>query len=101
MRSVLGVKLVAYIAGVDEARTVGHWADGCCVPSIEIAEVLHLAYRIVRLMEESAGTAGIAAWFQGMNPLLNDRSPARVLREDHGGGAYSEVLTAVESWVHS
>lgn len=101
LRSVLGAKLVAYIAGVDETRTVSDWAEGAYAPTSETTEVLRMAYRIVRRMEQSAGGPAIAAWFQGMNPLLEDRSPARVLREsmDHSGRDHLDVLAAAESWV--
>ncbi|SFR71797.1 hypothetical protein SAMN04488591_3123 [Microbacterium azadirachtae] len=103
LRSVLGAKLVAYIAGVDSTGTVRHWADGACVPTTEAIETLRLTYRIVRRMEQNAGGAAIASWFQGMNPLLDDRSPARVLREslDHPGQAHLDILAAVESWLGS
>nr|MBS1901994.1 hypothetical protein [Actinomycetota bacterium] len=99
----LGAKLVAYIAGVDSTGTIRDWVDSTCVPTIETIETLRLTYRIVRRMEQSAGGPAIAAWFQGMNPLLEDRSPARVLREsvDHAGRAQLEVLVAAESWVVS
>lgn len=101
LRSVLGAKLVAYIAGVDSTGTISDWVDRTCVPTTETIETLRLTYRIVRRMEQISGGAAIASWFQGMNPLLEDRSPARVLREsvDHAGRAH--VLAAAESWVGS
>lgn len=101
LRSVLGAKLVAYIAGVDSTGTIRDWADRTCVPTTETIETLRLTYRIVRRMEQISGGVAIASWFQGMNPLLEDRSPARVLREsaDHAGRAH--VLAAAESWVGS
>lgn len=99
LRRVLGAKLVAYIAGVRETRAVRDWIDGTRKPSPNAVQTLRLTYRIVRLVEQSEGTGVVAPWFQGMNPQLGDRSPARVLHEDRTEQAHLAVLNAANLFV--
>ena len=99
LRRTLGAKLVAYIAGVTETRAVREWAEGTRKPSPSAVQTLRLAYRIVRLIEQSEGAGIVAPWFQGMNPQLGDRSPARVLRDDPTEQAHAAVLSAANLFV--
>lgn len=99
VRAALGAKLVAYVAGVSETRTVREWADGARKPSPAAEDRLRLVHRIVALIGQSEGEAVVPTWLQGMNPQLNDRSPARVLREDAFDEAGPRVLAAANSFV--
>lgn len=99
LRRGLGAKLVAYIGGVTETRTVREWADGDRRPSPTAIERLRLTHRIVTLIGQSEGEAVVPTWFQGMNPHLGDRSPARVLHEDKFEEAGPRVLAAAEAFV--
>lgn len=76
----LGAKVVAYIAGVSETRTVREWAEDARRPTPAVEERLRLAHRIVTLIGQSEGVAIVPTWFQGMNPQLGDHSLARVAR---------------------
>lgn len=38
------------------------------------------------------------AWFHGLNPLLGDRAPARLLREGDLETVGPQVLTAARHW---
>ena len=40
-----------------------------------------MAYRIAALLREKDSAAVVQAWFQGMNPRLDDVAPARLLRK--------------------
>lgn len=99
LRVALGAKLVAYIAGVTETRTVREWAEAGRRPSPSAEERLRLAHRIATLIGQSEGEAVVPTWFQGMNPQLGDRSPARVLREDGFDEAGPRVLAAANAFV--
>jgi hypothetical protein len=99
LRDVLTPRLAAYVTGVDATRTVARWAQGETARlRADHATRLRTAYEIVRLLErahESPGT--IQAWFLGMNPVLDDRSPARALREgDHAGARAAAVAFLAE-----
>jgi len=99
LRSMLGAKLVAYIAGVGETRAVREWADGIRKPSPGTAQTLRLAYRIARLIEQSEGAGVVPSWFQGMNPQLGDKSPARVLHENRTEQGHLAILNAANAFV--
>lgn len=92
LRELLGARLVAYLGGVKETRAVREWAAGTrSIQDPEVVERLRLAYRAARLITVR-DTPGVAqAWFQGLNPQLEDRSPAVMLRT----GAVDEVGAGV------
>lgn len=82
VRDLLGGKLTAYIGGVKSTRSVSQWVDGTAtIRSDEARARLGLAYRAASLINERDSIRVVQAWFQGMNPMLNDRAPARVLVE--------------------
>ncbi len=67
--------------------------------SPDAVERLRLTHRIVTLIGQSEGEAVVPTWFQGMNPQLGDRSPARVLHEDLFEEAGPRVLAAANAFV--
>ena len=88
LRDVLGARLVAYLGGVEETRAVRQWAEGTrAVSGGEDLRPLRVAYQAARLLAERDANEVVQASFQGLNPALGDRSPARLLRE----GAVDEV----------
>jgi hypothetical protein len=95
MQEVLGQKLVAYIAGVSDPRTVGRWAAGERAPRAEHEQRLRCAYQTFQLLlaEESPHT--VRAWSLGLNPQLDDQSPAQSIRE----GAFRDVLIAAKAFL--
>jgi hypothetical protein len=91
LRDLLGAKLVAYLGSVSETRAVRQWADGERKPPAETVRRLRLAYQVAGLLAERDQPRVIQAWFQGMNPQLDDWAPARMIRE----GSPDEVGTLV------
>jgi hypothetical protein len=82
LRDLLGAKLVAYLGGVQETRAVRQWAEGIRRVQDKTEERrLRLAYQVATLIAERDSAGVVQAWFQGLNPQLEDRSPARLLRE--------------------
>jgi len=82
LRELLGARLVAYIGSVHETRAVREWAEGRRGPSSAAVERrLRLAYELASCIADVDGRQVAQAWFQGLNPLLDDVSPARLLRE--------------------
>jgi hypothetical protein len=43
----------------------------------------------------------VQAWFQGMNPLLDDQAPARVLRESETEDSARLMLVAAKAFASS
>jgi len=92
LRELLGARLVAYIASVKETRAVRQWAEGRSTGK-DVETRLRHAYAIARCIADSDGRETAQAWFQGMNPMLDDVSPARLLRE----GDLAVVVPAVRT----
>lgn len=97
--TVLGPKLVAYVAGVTETRAVREWADGTRVPRSPVPERLRLALHVVEMLRERDSAAVVQAWFQGLNPRLDDRSPARLLRDGDLDEVGPQVLAAARAFL--
>ena len=91
LRLVLGARLVAYLGSVKETRAVRQWAEGEREPSEEVRSRLRVALQVALPIAEAESPEIAQAWFQGLNPQLEDRSPARMLRE----GELEEVGPAV------
>ena len=81
LRQILGVTLCAYLGAVKETRAVNQWADGVRTPSADVQRRLRVALQAVAPIAEIDSPAIAQAWFQGLDPLLDDRSPVRLLRE--------------------
>ena len=97
---LLGPKLVAYIVGVSETRAVQQWAEGVREPKDSNAETrLRFAAQVARLIAEHDNGAVAQAWFQGLNPQLGDRSPARLLREGDPSDIGPKILAAARAFV--
>jgi len=54
---------------------------------------------IAKTLAQSDPPSVVQAWFQGLNPLLDDRSPARLLREGDPGDAGPRVLAAARAFL--
>lgn len=82
LRDLLTPRLVAYIGGVGETRAVHQWADGTReAKSADVEDRLRFALQVALLLSEHDAPSVVQAWFQGLNPHLEDRSPARLLRD--------------------
>ncbi|WMY79987.1 hypothetical protein [Citricoccus sp. I39-566] len=99
LRGILGARLVAYLGGVKETRAVTDWINGKREPGSEaVKQRLRDAYQIAALLAEVEANGVVQTWFMGMNPQLDDRAPARLLR-DGGPNAATEVLGAARAYI--
>lgn len=98
LRDLLGARLVAYIGSVKETRAVRQWADGERIPSTETMSRLRAAYHVAALLHEKDSAAVVQAWFQGMNPQLDDVAPARLLRDGALDDSGPAVLAAARAF---
>jgi hypothetical protein len=98
LREMLGAKLVAYLGSVSETRAVRQWADGERKPPAEVIRRLRLAYQVAGLLAERDQPRVIQAWFQGMNPELEDWAPARLIRENSPDDVGARVLAAARAF---
>jgi hypothetical protein len=96
LRRLLTSRLVAYIAGVKDARTVNRWANGTIGDvRVESEKRLRAAYEIMALVLRFEGPGTRRAWFIGMDPFLGDMSPADAIHR----GQVHEALGAARSFV--
>jgi hypothetical protein len=58
---------------------------------------LRLAFHITRMIRDVDGPKITVAWFQGLNPYLEDRSPARLIREGELDEVGPQILNAARS----
>lgn len=97
LQDVLSRRLTAYIAGVRDAKTVTRWVSGEIteIRDFEAERRLRTAYEIahILLIEESPRT--VRAWFIGLDPYLNDVSPAEAIAE----GRQREALAAARAFL--
>lgn len=99
LRDLLGARLVAYIGGVQNTRAVREWAEGDRSPSGEEQQRLRLALQVALLITAADDNEIAQAWFQGLNPQLDDRSPARMLRDGDFNEAGPAVIAAARAFL--
>ena len=57
-----------------------------------------MAYRAAAIITARDSAHVAQSWFQGLNPLLDDRSPARLLRDGNLEEVGPQVLTAARQF---
>jgi hypothetical protein len=100
LQQLIGRKLTAYIAGVKQTRALDGWVNGK-EPNRDVEPRLRLAYQVAATLNESDNAPVIQAWFIGLNPELEDRSPAKMLREGSIDQNGPHVLDAARAYVAS
>lgn len=75
----LGPKLTAFMVGKDP-QTVARWAKGVqSPPQHEVERRLRAAFQVFQVLSQDDSRHVIRAWFVGMNPQLDDVSPAEAI----------------------
>ncbi len=99
VRGILGARLCAYLGSVKETRAVHQWVEGSRAPSVDVQRRLRVALQAAAPIAAADSAAVAQAWFQGLNPQLEDRSPAHLLREGELDEIGPAVLGAVRSFL--
>jgi hypothetical protein len=76
----LGMPLTAYVSGVNETRAVRQWLAGDRIPHPTTQSKLQLALHVAVILAQAGEAEVITPWFQGLNPALDDQSPADLIR---------------------
>jgi len=95
LQETLGQKLVAYMAGVNDPKRVGLWAQGAQNPRDEAERRLRAAFQVFHLLLTEDSAHVVRAWFIGMNPQLDDDSPAEAIRD----GRLKDTLAAAKAFI--
>lgn len=90
----LGTTLTGFIAGV-EPKTVLRCAQGQSQPRPLVEQRLRSAFQIFTLVASSDSPHTVRAWFTGMNPQLDDLSPAEALAQ----GEHRAVMAAARAYL--
>jgi len=99
LAEILGKKLTAYIGGVKDTRVIDRWIQGGIEPYRDADRRIKLAYQIARTLSEHDSTRVVQAWFTGLNPELQDRSPIRLLKEEDIDKVGPELLNAMRAFL--
>ncbi|PLS85075.1 MAG: XRE family transcriptional regulator [Actinobacteria bacterium] len=95
LQDILSRRLVAYVAGVKDAKTVSRWANGEVAARDESEKRLRVAFEIAQLLLQFDSPRVVKAWFIGLNPQLGDVSPADTIRD----GKLKEAMIAARAFV--
>jgi hypothetical protein len=94
LQEQLGQTLLSVIAERD-TRTVARWVNGKGQPPQASEQRLRDAFHVMEVLSSKESAAVARAWFMGMNPQLNDETPAEVLAD----GRAREVLAAARAFI--
>ena len=99
LTDILGAPLVAYIGSVKETRAVREWIAGTRAPRGDASQRLRFAYRVAKGIADSDGIKTAQAWFQGLNPMLGNVSPAQLIRTGELSANGPRIVEAEEHFL--
>lgn len=94
LQAVLGKHLLSLIVGRN-VRTLQRWESEETTPSGLDERKLRNTFQVYSLLSPVEGDHTIRAWFMGMNPQLDDDSPAEAIAEER----FKEVASAARAFV--
>lgn len=97
--NLIGAPLTAYLGGVNETRAVRQWMNGDRLPHPATQSKLKVALQVAVFLQNEGEEEVIAAWFQGLNPALDDQTPADLIRSAGGTEELSAILAAAREFV--
>lgn len=98
LTKIIGRKLTAYIAGVDDTRSVDRWTKGQGSYG-EVERKLRFTYQVVVPLADHNPASVVQSWLTGINPELEERTPIRLLREQDQEVVGPDLLRAVRSFL--
>jgi hypothetical protein len=96
LQGALGQALLSVIVDKD-ARSVARWVAGTTSPSHASEQVLRDTFQVYELIASADAPSVARAWFMGMNPQLDDASPAEALAE----GRARDVIAAARAFINA
>ncbi len=101
---LVGAPLVAYITNISETRALRQWISGERVPHPSTQTKLQLALQVATYLVEEGEDGAVEAWFQGLNPSLDDHAPAELIRNTERTDLPSigrKILAAAKEFANS
>ncbi len=96
--AIVGKKLTAYIASVKDTRTVDKWMSGS-EPYKGSDQRLRTAFLAASVLATREAPPVVQRWFMGLNPELEDRAAATLLREGEIAVTGPAVLRAARTFI--
>ncbi|WP_150463201.1 hypothetical protein [Nesterenkonia ebinurensis] len=90
----MGKQLLSFIIGRDP-KSVQRWARGEAHPREREERILRNAFQVYALLDQVESDHTIRAWFMGMNPQLDDESPAEALAAEQ----FRDVTAAARAFI--
>jgi hypothetical protein len=97
LQELIGQKLTAMVAGIDDPKAVGKWARGDREPRGDAERRLREAFNVAVLLSLGESEQTARAWLMGMNPHLDDRAPVAIFAAFPDGG--ERVMRAVRTFL--
>ncbi|MGI8553030.1 MAG: XRE family transcriptional regulator [Dehalococcoidia bacterium] len=94
LRDLFGSRVLATILGIADAKAIRRYVLGEQRPQPSVEQHLRTCFQIAKLLQQIESASTIRAWFMGMNPLLEDRAPASLVRTEP-----ERVMQAARSFV--
>ncbi len=97
LQGTLGTALLMYMLDIKDPKTITRWANGQVesIRNIEVERRLRAVDQMVTMLLDVDPADSLRGWFLGMNPVLDDLSPAEAVQ----AGELSEALSAAASYV--
>lgn len=95
LQEMLSRRLTAYVAGVKDGKSVTRWANGETDIRFESEQRLRAAYEIAQMLSSFESPATVRAWFVGLNPQLEDTSPAEAIHD----GRLQDAMSAARAFI--
>lgn len=94
LKALLGPKLLAVTLDADK-RSIDRWISDKSRPTdLRVERRVDCAYQVFELLKPLDASQTIRAWFMGMNPQMDDLSPAEAIADDQ----FREVLAAARAF---
>src|SRR5256885_8471486 len=87
VRDLVGVNLAAYLSGAETTEEFASWLKQADATSAWAARRLALVLDLADLFRPRNAITLLRAWLREIDPALDRRSPAQVIRGLHGGSA--------------
>ncbi|TFD75594.1 hypothetical protein E3T54_11740 [Cryobacterium sp. Sr8] len=94
LQAQLGQVLLGVIVGKN-ARTLARWAHATVRPPHASEKLLRDTFQVFEILSSVDSPEVARAWLMGMNPELDDASPAEALAD----GRSREVMAAARSYI--
>lgn len=94
LQGAFGQVLLGVIVGKD-ARTLARWASGTVRPPYASEHLLRDTFQVLEMLMSVEPPEVARAWFMGMNPQLDDASPAEAL----SAGRSKDVMAAARAYI--